>query len=352
MPSTELYRFKNVPVVQQRTAESAHEARNAVCGDIVIARNLETGLITNEAFRPELMDYDSSYQSDPGHSATFQAHLVQVAGIVQKHFGGQKLIEVGCGKARFLAQLQSMGFDIIGLDPTYEGTNPVVIRDYFRPGLSLRGDAIVLRHVLEHIPDPVTFLRHLCLANGGGGRIYLEVPCFDWICEHRAWSDVTYEHVNYFRLPDFHRMFGRVLESGRIFHEQFLYVVADLTTIRTPRLPADDSFRFPPDFSRSIGGYAQTLREKPDFAVWGAASKGVMFALYMERAGAKVPHIVDINPAKQGKYLAGTGLRVSTPDEMLRILPAGADIVVMNGNYLEEVRRTTGNRYHYLVLNE
>jgi hypothetical protein len=93
--------------------------------------------------------------------------------------------------------LVATGFDnVVGCDPTYEGTNPRVIKRNFAAELGIRADAIVLRHVLEHIQDPVDFLRQLKDANGGQGRIYIEVPCFDWICRHRAWFDIFYEHVN------------------------------------------------------------------------------------------------------------------------------------------------------------
>ena len=44
--------------------------------------------------------------------------------------------------------------------------------------------------------------------------------------------------MNYFRLSDFTRMFGNVIESGRLFGGQYLYVLADLATLRDPELPA------------------------------------------------------------------------------------------------------------------
>jgi len=113
--------------------------------------------------------------------------------------------------------LTAKGFEITGFDPTYEGDNPAVVKKYFASELGIRAVGIVLRHVLEHIQDPLQFLLRLKEANGGSGRIYIEVPCFDWICEHRAWFDVFYEHVNYFRLSDFLSMFGTIYESGRLF---------------------------------------------------------------------------------------------------------------------------------------
>ena len=56
------------------------------------------------------------------------------------------------------------------------------------------------------------------------------MPCLDWICKHRAWFDIFYEHVNYFRLTDFQRLFQRIEDSGHLFGGQYLYVVAELAS--------------------------------------------------------------------------------------------------------------------------
>ena len=109
---------------------------------------------------------------------------------------------------------------------TYEGENPAVQRRIFGDGVTVSARGIVLRHVLEHVQDPVGFLDGLREANGGG-LIYIEVPCFDWILRASAWFDIFYEHVNYFRACRFlERMFGRVVEGGHLFGGQYLYVVA------------------------------------------------------------------------------------------------------------------------------
>jgi SAM-dependent methyltransferase len=330
---------------------SEEEAKNCTRGDVVLVRDLETGLTYNQAFRPELMQYDADYQNEQAVSAAFRRHLQRVLEIIRKHFQDSSLIEVGCGKGYFLEQLQAVGFKITGLDPAYEGSNPAIIREYFRPEIGLRADGIILRHVLEHVQDPVGFLSAVREANGGGGKIYIEVPCFDWICDHRAWFDIFYEHVNYFRLSDFHRMFGIVHEAGHTFNGQYLYVVADLATIGVPEYNETDSGKLPEGFLDTVSVYAAELGtgEKKS-AIWGGASKGVLFALFMQRAGAKVNMVIDINPAKQGKYLAATGLQVRSPDEATRRLPSGANVFVMNGNYLDEVRELTADQFNYLLV--
>lgn len=355
MTVKELYRAEQLPVFQNRMFHTAADARDCTKGDVVLVRDLDSGLIFNQAFRPELMQYDADYQNEQAVSSVFRSHLDEVSAIIRQHFSGRSLIEVGCGKGYFLEHLHAQGFHITGLDPTYEGDNPHIIKEYFTPEIGLSADGIVLRHVLEHVRNPVEFLRHIRDANGGSGRIYLEVPCFDWICQHRAWFDVFYEHVNYFRASDFQRIFGTLHEAGHIFGGQYLYVVADLASLRLPRLAADDDFVFPDDFSAGVEQHVQTMKARSltpghHSVIWGGASKGVIFALFMQRAGIDIDFVIDINPAKQGRFLAATGLKVSAPEEALARLEPGATLFVMNSNYLAEIRQMTDDRFVYLTV--
>ncbi len=348
----EIYSALDLPVFQNRMFSTSDEARNCVRGDVNLVRDRLTGLIYNRAYRPDLMGYDANYQNEQAVSAVFREHLKSVSAAVERNFGGSSLIEVGCGKGYFLEQLQARGFEIKGVDPTYEGFNPSIVRDYFSASLGLRADGIILRHVLEHVQSPVDFLTRLRDANGGRGKIYIEVPCFDWICKHRAWFDIFYEHVNYFRMSNFSRMFGTIYECAHVFAGQYLYVVADLATLRDPATDRLDEFEFPADFLHTVDEHAGRLKSQRSrgSAIWGGASKGVIFALFMERAGARVDVVVDANPAKHGKFLPGTGLQVYSPEQALGQLPVGANVYVMNGNYLEEIRASTMNRYRYLTV--
>jgi SAM-dependent methyltransferase len=344
-----LFEVSGLPVFQNKVFASAAQALACARGDLRLQQDPGTGIVVNAAFDPKLLDYDADYQNEQGHSAVFRAHLEEIATLLATHFAGMRLIEVGCGKGTFLELLQSRGFSVLGMDPTYEGANPAVRKEYFTPGSNVRGDALVLRHVLEHVQSPVDFLQRLRTANGGAGLVYIEVPCLDWIAGSEAWFDLFYEHVNYFRLSDFHRMFGTVLAARRTFGGQYLSVVADLASLRDA-LPAAPVFAFPPHFTRARDAMAARLRLGRPCLVWGASSKGVIFSLHMGRAGVPVQRITDINPAKQGKFLPALGLRVDPPETALRALPHGSDVLVMNPNYLAEVRRMAGDSFNYLAL--
>jgi hypothetical protein len=344
-----LYEARDYPVFQNRMYDSREEARSCPRGDIRLVHDLETGLVHNAAFRPELLDYDPHYQNEQGVSAVFRQHLDEVAAIVERTLGARGLVEVGCGKGTFVELLAARGLDVTGFDPAYEGQSTRIVRRPFDPSAGMRAEGLVLRHVLEHIRDPFAFLCALRDANGGGGRVYVEVPCFDWICERRAWFDVFYEHVNYFRIADFRRMFGDVREAGHLFGGQYLYAVAELGSLRSPRAEGDE-LAFPADFTRGID-QLDALAEGPE-AVWGGASKGTIFALLRERRGRPVQLVVDVNPAKQGKFLPATGIEVLSPDDAMARLPPGATVYVMNSNYLDEIKTMSHNRYRYIGIDQ
>jgi hypothetical protein len=351
----EVYRAEQLPVFQNRMFGSRQAARECTRGDLVLVQDTVSGLVYNSAFDASLLEYDADYQNEQGHSAAFRRHLDEIAVLIKRHFDGRSLIEVGCGKGLFLEKLRSLGFRITGLDPTYEGDNPDIRREYFSPSLGMRADGLVLRHVLEHVADPYAFLCQLRDANGGSGRIYIEVPCLDWIAQHHAWFDLFYEHVNYFRLTDFSRFFAHVHEAGHTFGGQYLAVVAELASLRTPSSQPAERFDLPADFMSSVTRSAGQLHElrregQRRAAVWGGASKGVIFALFMERADAAVDFVIDMNPAKQGRYIAATGLRVHAPEEALPHMRPGDDIYVMNRNYLAEIQQLTAHQFNYITV--
>jgi hypothetical protein len=143
-------------------------------------------------------------------------------------------------------------------------------------------------------------------------------------------------------------MFSRVLESGRIFGKQYLYVVADLKTLKQPEYDANRCVNFPDDFLQGLKQH--NIKDQNSAAVWGGASKGVIFTLLKSRHNQMINVIIDINPAKQGKYLPASGLRVNSPEMALQMLPHGSTVFVMNSNYLKEIKQMFKSYFNYVTI--
>ncbi|MGH8539265.1 MAG: methyltransferase, partial [Stenotrophobium sp.] len=158
---------------------------------------------------------------------------------------------------------------------------------------------------------------------------------------------------NYFRLADFARMFGHVLEAGHLFGCQYIYVVAALNSLRNPAGPglgAPPLIPMPIDLFTGLDHCAEATRAGTLSAVWGAAAKGVMFAHHLRVRGIAPTLAIDINPSKQSHYLAGSGLPVLPPLEALAQLGDTPNVFVMNSNYLSEIRAMGGPGPNYIAV--
>ena len=76
-------------------------------------------------------------------------------------------------------------------------------------------------------------------------------------------------------------------------------------------------------------------REKRRVLVWGAGAKGVSY-MNMLNIHDEIQYIVDINPNKHGKYIAGTGQKIVPPEFAKDYHPD--TVIVMNPIYTEEIK--------------
>lgn len=79
------------------------------------------------------------------------------------------------------------------------------------------------------------------------------------------------------------------------------------------------------------------LRESGPVALWGAGAKGVTSASLFDPNCELISGVVDLNPRKQGRYIAGSGHEIITPEELVQ--KRVKSVVLMNPNYLDEVRK-------------
>jgi hypothetical protein len=70
--------------------------------------------------------------------------------------------------------------------------------------------------------------------------------------------------------------------------------------------------------------------------IWGAGSKGVAF-LSMLGLADEVAFAVDVNPAKHGMFMPGTGHEIVAPERLTEIRPGV--VIVMNPVYADEIKQ-------------
>jgi FlaA1/EpsC-like NDP-sugar epimerase len=83
---------------------------------------------------------------------------------------------------------------------------------------------------------------------------------------------------------------------------------------------------------------AETQNSGKRAVVWGSGSKGVAFltALNQHTPDCEIEYAVDINPFREGKYMAGTGQEIVSPEFLKNYKPDLA--IAMNPIYQPEIK--------------
>jgi C-methyltransferase-like protein len=81
--------------------------------------------------------------------------------------------------------------------------------------------------------------------------------------------------------------------------------------------------------------------------VWGAGAKGATFVNLTDPNKEYISCLVDINPKKQGRYIAKTGHSIISPAQ-LSDFEGERHILVMNDNYYQEIQKEIKGKHFKL----
>lgn len=310
--------------------------------------------------------YSDRYDNTQTYSPFFNEYLDDLATylVFEKSVQQCRIVEIGCGKGLFLRKLvefENIGNLGYGFDPSYVGPKSDLngrlkyINTYFDHNYkNIAADVIICRHVIEHIADPLNFLRSIkeVLVSPNKTRIFFETPCVDWILQNRVIWDFFYEHCSYFNKNSLTTAFeiaGYQVEGIKhVFEGQYLWIELSiamnkpLITKKPPYLKLINNFKSEEENLRKTWkNKLSNYLEKGNIAVWGAGAKGVTFANLFDPNRSIISNFIDLNPNKIGRYIPGTGHSIISYKEINENDIKSA--ILLNHNYYEEIRELLKN---------
>jgi SAM-dependent methyltransferase len=357
-----LIALRDVPVFCNVLWPTREQALSAARGDLDLGFCEACGHIFNFAFDARKMSYSEVYEN----SLHFSQHFNDYAERLAKHLvetydiRNKDVIDIGCGKGDFLALVCKAGGNRgVGFDKSYDAAGAThdkdarlsFVQDFY--GEQYAGHAVDLlscRHVLEHIEDPIAFLRTIraTIAGKNNVTVFFEVPNAMYTLRDLGIWDLIYEHCSYFSASSLSRLFAAsgftVLSVRELYDGQFLgiecmpaggssasFTPPDMTELRTSAAKFADRYRSKVEYWQAVN--AELEQTKKRAVVWGGGSKGVTFLNVLKPKAVEA--VVDLNPRKHGKYVPGTGHQVVGPDRLAELKPDV--IIVMNEVYKDEI---------------
>lgn len=357
-----------IPVNSMLLLDDAEEARTFPTAPMRLVFCDTCGFCFNADFDPRLAEYSGRYEASQAYSPRFNDFAVALATRwIETHgIRNKTVLEIGCDKGDFLALMCELGDNRgIGVDPGADASRQAhssaaqrmeFISDFYDERYGhLAADVVICRHTLEHIGPVARFMATVRRAIGDRSDtlVLFELPDVVRVLEELAFWDVYYEHCSYFSLGSLARLFRRtgfeVLHLETDFDDQYLMIEARPSTVPA----AGDPLALEDDLDRlrtAVAGFQarRTVavskwrdRVRSHLAggqravIWGGGSKGVAYLTALG-LGDALPYAVDINPHKQGRFLAGSGVRVVAPDFLTDYRPSL--VLAMNPVYCDEIR--------------
>jgi hypothetical protein len=180
--------------------------------------------------------------------------------------------------------------------------------------------------------------------------VFFQVPEATRIFRSCALEDIYYEHCSYFSHESLRYLFEstgfEVIRLDTAYGGQYLTIEARpvLASEGLLRDPADleEMKRYTANFEqraqkRSTQWLMSINNNKPQrIVLWGSGSKAVALLSLLDQE-VVLEYVVDINPHRQGSYMAGTGQQIVSPEYLQSYRP---DLVMaMNPIYRQEIVR-------------
>lgn len=301
--------------------------------------------VWNRSFTYDAIPYQNNPNRMFNKGGSWKGHLADTRDLVlSKLPTNPTVIDIGCGEGHFVRGLSEqldgrgrfLGFDPNGSPESGQGIE--FYAEYFNPLSDMakyQPDAVVIRHVLEHLTHPAALVDQLAWgAQQAGDReswLFVEVPCIDRVMETSRLADFFYEHTSHFTTKSFTRLMeraGTIVKLGHGYNHEVVYALVRLHASQVNQ--AQRSASFSQNTSRScaqIKGQIQNLVESGQrVAVWGGTGKGAFFINLYNLDAQNFPVVVDSDITKVGTFVPGTGQEIQYRD-VLKTSPV--DVVII-----------------------
>jgi 2-polyprenyl-3-methyl-5-hydroxy-6-metoxy-1,4-benzoquinol methylase len=334
-------------------------------------------LVQTEDFADAHKLFNAEYAYFSSFSSSWLEHSKQYVVDMVARFDlntNSHVVEIGTNDGYLLQFVNARNIPCTGVEPTSRTAASArakglsIVEKFLNISLAKElvsqgkhADLIVANNVLAHVPDINDFVSSFAILLKPDGVATFEFPHLPKLIKKNQFDTIYHEHFSYLSLSTVNHIF---LDNGlSIFdveeyptHGGSLRVFAQRNdtgqhpqNIRVKKLLEIESQAGVNTADYYLGFQAITNKVKDDFitflldiknkgktvAGYGAAAKGNTLLNYSGIRPDLIPYVVDRNPFKQGKYLPGSRIPITTENRIKEEKPDY--ILILPWNIKDEV---------------
>ncbi len=318
----------------------------------------ECWLVQTEDFAQanELFDADYAYFS--GFSTSWLAHSERYVSDMCSRFGlgsHSHVVEVAANDGYLLQYVQARNIPCTGVEPTTSTAHAArskgidIVEEFFGVELAAKmiangkqADLTAANNVLAHVPDINDFVKGFSILLKEDGVATFEFPHLLNLLMETQFDTIYHEHFSYLSLTAILRVFDAnglaVFDVEELpTHGGSLRVYAQCkdtgrhpTTVSVAQIldAEKSSGMLNPNYYRVFQSRTNHIkyeltrflldakRDDKRVAAYGAAAKGNTLLNYAGIRSDLIEFVVDLNPAKQNKYLPGSRVPIVTEERL------------------------------------
>jgi len=315
----------------------------------------------DHAGREQLFSDDYAYFSS--FSSSWLAHAQAYVQAMQMRYGlgaGSCVVEVAANDGYLLQYVQQAGVPCYGIEPTASTAAAArargieIVERFFGVALARelaaqgrQADLMAANNVLAHVPDINDFVAGFALLLKPEGVATFEFPHLLRMVQENQFDTAYHEHYSYLSLTAVQRIFAanglQVFDVEELpTHGGSLRVLAQRSDGGRQPVGAAVSDLLAREQAAGLtapGFYAgfqreaervkrellefllRARREGLKVGAYGAAAKGNTLLNFAGVRPDLLPYVVDLNPAKQGKYMPGSRIPIVDEDHLRQDRP-------------------------------
>lgn len=309
-------------------------------------------LVQTEDYAESEVFFTNDYAYFSSYSSSWLAHAERYVQEMIERFGlgsGSRVVEVAANDGYLLQFVQAAGIPCYGVEPTASTANAArskgveIVERFFGVELAeelvqagKQADLMVANNVLAHVPDINDFVFGFTRLLKPQGVVTFEFPHLLRMLQENQFDTAYHEHYSYLSFGAAQRILGAnglavfdVEElsthggSLRVFAQRsdtgaHAHSPAVATLLETEAEAGMTAPGFYQEFQRKAEKVKDDLllflidakRRGLKVGAYGAAAKGNTLLNFAGVRTDLLPYVVDINPAKQGKYMPGSRIPI------------------------------------------